>query len=315
MGAGFQILRSLGIYLFVMVAIVLIVLFPRTPTMSEETFTLTDGRTITATVTSSSSYSLERHWGIIKDFFSQAIDNKSLGQTRFNVSVESELFTSISNSVSIILGALVISFFLGILKGTFDFKMGRKKLGIFGNWTTWIFQSVPDFFVILFIQWLLIRHLPVTKFFERDGWDAFLLPAILVAIFPIMYIARITSAAIAGQVGQLYIQVARAKGISERMILYKHIFRNCIGTILGHLSSLMVYILSNLLMVEYFMNYPGAANRLFLAIDYDPSLGTGMRYEPGLILGILFFFMVLILIVQIISHFAKRYFEPRLGGN
>ncbi len=315
MRAGIQILRSVGHYLFVMAMIILLVLFPRTPQTTIQTFKLPDGRTVTSAVTSSSSYSLEGHWANIKNFFSQAIENKSLGQTRFNVTVEYEIFTSISNSLMIIIGALVISFFLGIMKGIFDFKVGRKKLSIFGNWTTWISQSIPDFFVILFIQWLLIRHFPITKFFERDGWDAFLLPALLVAIFPLMYIARITSTAIAGQVGQLYIQVARAKGISERMILYKHIFRNCISTILSHLSSLMVYILSNLLMVEYFMNYPGAANRLFLAIDYDPRYGTGMKYEPGLIIGITFFFMILILIVQIISHFSKRYFEPRVGGN
>lgn len=59
------------------------------------------------------------------------------------------------------------------------------------------------------------------------------------------------------------------------------------------------------------MNYPGAANRLILAIDYHPGLSSGQRYEPGIIVGILFCFVVLIVIVEIISQLAKKYFEPR----
>ncbi len=315
MKAAWQIVKTLGVYAFVMLTILLLVLFPRLPETSQEIIELPDGRKIEATITSSSTYSVERHWNVIKDYFTSVIENKSLGTTRYNVSAESEIIASMKSSITIIIAALVFSFSFGIMKGFFDFKMQRKKLNIFGHWTTWVFQSIPDFVVILFVQLLLIRYLPITQFFSREGWDAFILPSLLVAIFPTMYIARITSAAISGQVGQLYIQVARAKGMSERVVLYKHVFRNIIGTILTHLSSLMVYILSNLLMVEFFMNYPGATLRLFRAIDYSPSYGTGPRFEPGVIIGITFCFMILIMLVHFISQLARRYFEPRMGEN
>lgn len=310
---GKQLLRTVGIYCFVMLAIFLFVIFPRTPEPAVQEVLHRDGSTYTRNILVMSTYSVEKHWNLIKDFVTQVIENKSLGKTRYNVSVESELVSSMKNSLTTILAALSLSFFLGIAKGFFDFKMQRKKLNILGHWTTWFFQSVPDFFIILFVQLILIRYFPITQFFSREGWDAFVLPALLVAIFPTMYIARITSAALAGQVGQLYIQVARAKGMTEALILYKHIFRNCIGTIFTHLAPLTVYVLSNLLMVEYFMYYPGAALRLYQAIDYNQQFGTGVLYEPGLILGLTFCFMLLILTVHVISLVARRYVEPRMG--
>lgn len=315
MKTTWQILKTVGIYVFVMFIIILIVLFPRLPESKIEEIELLDGTKIEATIVSSSTYSVERHWNNIKDYFTSVVETKSLGMTRYNVSAESEIFAAMKSSITVIVAALFFSFVFGVIKGFFDFKMQRKKLSILGHWTTWVFQSIPDFVVILFVQLLFIRYLPIVQFFSREGWNAFVLPALLVAIFPTMYIARITSAAISGQVGQLYIQVARAKGLSERVVLYKHVFRNIIGTVLTHLSSLMVYILSNLLMVEFFMNYPGATLRLFRAVDYHPSLGTGPKFEAGVIIGITFCFMLLILLVNIISRVARSYFEPRMGDN
>lgn len=314
MKPALQILKTIGIYVFVMIVIILIVLFPRYPETTQ-VVNYYHGWEWINYISTSSAYSMGQHWDTIKTYFTSVIESKSLGVTRFNVSVESEIVFAMKNSITIIVVALILSFIFGILKGFFDFKMQRKKLGIFGHWTTWVFQSIPDFVVILIVQIILLRYLPITPFFGRDGWDAFILPALLVSIFPTMYIARITSAAISGQVGQMYIQVARAKGMSERVVLYKHVFRNIIGNVLTHLSSLMVYILSNLLMVEVFMNYPGATLRLFRAIDYNKTTGTGDRFEPGMVLGITFCFMIMILFVHIVSQLARRYFEPRMGEN
>ena len=72
----------------------------------------------------------------------------------------------------------------------------------------------------------------------------------------------------------MYILLAKAKGLSDRKIVYKHM-RNGVASILTHLPGLLVFILSNLLVVEYYRNYPGAAWRLFLALDFNTFSGTG----------------------------------------
>lgn len=292
-----RLIKTVLIYMFVFAMIILIVLFPRHMVISvDKNFKHTYD----------TSLNVEQYKNNIVDFFNGVLENKSLGITRYDNTVEEEIARFLPRSLEVIIASLIISTILGIAKGFFDYKSAKKKRGFLGNGTTWLLQSIPDFLVILLVQWVIIRYFPFIKFFGREGLTAFILPTLLVCIYPTMYIARITSAALGSQDGKLYIQVAKAKGLTDRMVLYKHIFMNSIGTILTHLPSLMLYILSNLLMVEYFMDYQGLAQRLFKAIDYNVSYGTGVSYEPGLIIGIAFCFICLILIVEIISQLVSR---------
>ena len=301
MSLGSQILRSLCISIFSLIMVILIVLFPRDLDIGMEHYR----------VTAEYNFSWGKYGDNLKGLVNGLLENGSLGLNRYGETVESAVLIAMSKSFAVIITALVLSFGLGVMKGMMDYRLSRTRFNFLGNWTTWLFQSLPDFLVLLLIQWFVIRYVPFIRFFSSERWYSFILPSVLVSIYPTMYIARITSASIAEQEGKLYIQVAKAKGLTQRLIFYKHVFYNSFGTILTHLSSLFVYILSNLLMVEYFMSYPGAAYRLFKAIDYSPSFGTGFDYDPGMIIGISFCFMILVLIVQLISQFSRRHFEPR----
>ncbi|MGZ9583523.1 ABC transporter permease subunit [Paenibacillus marinisediminis] len=298
-----QMLKSLFISMLSFILVILIVLFPRDMAVKIQGYGF---------VADEYKVNIEDYTNNIVAFFSDVLENKSLGKlAHTEITTESIIWSAFQKSILIILFALIIGYLLGVWKGIVDYKLSKTKFNVFGNWFTWFFQSIPDFLLILLIQWFLIKKVRVIPFFAQGEWYDFILPSILVAIYPVIYIARITSASLATQEGQLYILVARAKGISEFLILYKHMLANCFSTILTHLSPLFVYILSNLLMVEYFTNYPGLAYRMFRALDYSSSFGTGTNYNPGMIIGISFCFMVLILFVQLISQAAKRFVGPR----
>lgn len=294
-------LKSLCLSIFALIVVVLIVLFPRKLDIGLQGYKMT----------ASYDFSWSQYADNITGFLHGVFVDHTLGFTRYEEPIGAVVQTAIGNSLTIIMIGFLLSSTLGVMKGLADYKLSKSKWNAIGNGTTWLFQSVPDFMVVLLIQWFVIRYMPFIHFFEQKEWYAFLIPSVLVSIYPAMYIARITSAAIAGQEGQMYIQVAKAKGVANRMILYKHVGRNSLGTILSHLPSLFGYLLSNLLMVEYLMSYPGAANRLFQAIDYDTSFGSGGNYEPGVIIGIACCFMIMIVLIQWISLIAKRSITPR----
>lgn len=294
-------LKSLCLSIFALLVVVLIVLFPRKLDIGLQGYKMS----------ASYHFSWSQYADNITGFLHGVFVDHTLGVTRYEEPIGAVVQTAIGKSLAIIVIGFLLSSILGVMKGLADYKLSKSKWNAIGNGTTWLFQSVPDFMVVLLIQWFVIRYMPFIHFFEQKEWYAFLIPSVLVSIYPAMYIARITSAAIAGQEGQMYIQVAKAKGVAERMILYKHVGRNSLGTILSHLPPLFGYLLSNLLMVEYLMSYPGAAYRLFQAIDYDTSFGSGENYEPGVIIGIACCFMIMIVLVQWISFIAKRSVTPR----
>ncbi|WP_169891177.1 ABC transporter permease subunit [Litchfieldia alkalitelluris] len=233
--------------------------------------------------------------------------------TRYNNPVEQELSKFMPRSLKIIVTSFLFAILLGITKGIYDFQNKHNRKGIIGSGTTWLFQSIPDFFLIISLQWIILFYIPVIPLFGHEHWYSFIVPSILVGLYPLMYVARITSATLAEEEGKMYITVARSKGFSTWKVLFRHILKNCLSTIFSHFSSIMVYILSNLLIVEYLLDYKGAAYRLFQALGYNEAIRMGDEriYESGLIIGIALCFMAIVLIAQLISQFAKSRIDPR----
>ncbi|WP_054955620.1 ABC transporter permease subunit [Paenibacillus dakarensis] len=303
---GIQMLRSLLINLAAFSLIIGAVLYPRHLMLSIEGYKVAVDYTV-------GTSAIEALAANVKQFFTDLFVNKSLGFSRFNGETAGEaVIRAVGNSLAVICGALVIGFVFGVLKGILDYRLSKTRLNILGNWTTWMFQSVPDFFFLLLVQWFIVKHVTAIRFFADEGWQGFILPTLLVSLYPIVYIASITSASLADQEGKLYLLFAKAKGLSNRMILIKHMLRRSMGTVIIQLPTLLVYILANLLMVEIYRGFPGAAWRLYLALDYNTYFGTGYEYEPGIIIGISFCFMLLILLVQWISQIARKYYDPMM---
>jgi oligopeptide transport system permease protein len=313
MGLAKQLLSTTLTWLFVVVVLICIILIPRDVEYRSGSL---------GNVTQDYDFSWSEYKESITSYATGVWENKSLGQSRFKISVEEEIGRYLPRSMKLIFLAFIISIPLGILKGIYDLKRTHTRKNLLGNGTTWLFQSLPDFFVVMVVQFLLLSLLFKTgihiSVYGHEQWYNFIVPSIILSIYPLFYIARITSAALAGEETQQYIQTARAKGLSSTIVLYKHMLSNCWGVILSHISSIMIFVLSNLLIIEYLMFYKGAAYRLFEAMGHHEThkgnfFRSGMQvvYEIEVVIGLLITFMLFILIAQFISQVAKFYMDPR----
>jgi oligopeptide transport system permease protein len=289
------------LYLLIIIALILVVLFPRNPAM------MVSGRA--QTVEMEYHFSWQEYKNNIVEYVQMVWKEKSLGDTRHErVSVGDEIRRFFPNSLKLILPAFFLSLLLGILKGLFDYKNKHNRKNFLGNGLTWLLQSIPDFFIVICIQWLVIFIFPSLKLFSQSNWYGFITPAVLVSIYPMMYLARITSAALSNEDGQFYIQVAKAKGFTMSKVTNRHILRNSLKSIIPHMTSLMIHTLSSLLVVEYLIGYEGIAYRLFTAFGFTTSFNTGSfrSYEPGVIIGIGLCFLLLTVIAQLTGFIIKR---------
>jgi oligopeptide transport system permease protein len=250
----------------------------------------------------------------IIQYYSNTIGEGSLGKSRLNTPVTEEAKRYFPRSLKIIMTSLLITYIFGILKGIYDYRTNKTILKMSGNGTTWFFQAIPDFFLILFVQMgilaLFRAGFPNFALFGHDKWYSFILPSILLALIPICYVARVTSAVMASQEKFQYVQTAIAKGLTKKVVIYKHIFRNCWGGIFSHLSSVTIFLISNLLIVEYLMFYKGAAYRLYEALGFADADNVFVRqhhYETELVIGFLFVFMMIVLSMQIIGEIIKHF--------
>jgi oligopeptide transport system permease protein len=118
--------------------------------------------------------------------------------------------------------------------------------------------SLPAFIVgplLILVVSLWLKWLPV------GGWGTpatLILPTITLAAPYVAYIARLLRGSMAETLGQDFIRTARAKGLSERVVLYRHALRVAILPVVSYLGPLAAHLLTGSIVVETIFNIPGA---------------------------------------------------------
>lgn len=250
----------------------------------------------------------------ITSLLSSMVYDKSLGETKSGASIESEVFKLFPRSLKIIIAAFFITIIVGLMKGIVDYRIQKKWYGMIGKAATWATVSTPDFFIMFFIQWFLIFNVPTFKVLGHEHWYSFLFLGALISIHPIAYVANIVRNALDDEAGEMYVQVALSKGLSRNYILKKHMLKNVIPTLCSYLSAVLLYIMSNLLIVEWFFDYSGAVQRMLMAINISTNLisvkGSFETEDAPLLFGILVCFLLPLIAAQIVGTMIKYKFHP-----
>ncbi|NEZ41471.1 ABC transporter permease subunit [Paenibacillus alvei] len=246
-------LKSLCLSIFALLVVVFIVLFPRKLDIGLQGYKMT----------ASYHFSWSQYADNITGFLHGVFVDHTLGVTRYEEPIGAVVQTAIGKSLTIIVIGFLLSSILGVMKGLADYKLSKSKWNAIGNGTTRLFQSVPDFMVVLLIQWFVIRYMPFIHFFEQKEWYAFLIPSVLVSIYPAMYIVQQQANHISHE---LFVEAGESLGLSRwRMVrnyympsLVPEIIINfCIDIgkvmlLIGQLGVLSIFLTHNWVEVNYF---------------------------------------------------------------
>jgi ABC-type dipeptide/oligopeptide/nickel transport system permease component len=124
--------------------------------------------------------------------------------------------------------------------------------------------SVPNFAVATFLVYLLSVKLAVLPV---AGWGTLrqtVLPVLVLAIPSAAYIARLARTFMLEVLQQDFVRTARAKGMRERLVIWRHAFRNTLVPLATSAGIILGGLLSNTVVVETIFNIPGLGR---LAID------------------------------------------------
>ncbi len=129
------------------------------------------------------------------------------------------------------------------------------------------------------------------------------LPAFTLAIVYMAQYSRLSRASMLEVLGSDYIRTARAKGLSERLVVYKHALRNALMPIVTIAGLQFGNLVSGAVLVETVFSWPGLGT-----LAFDSILG---RDYPTL-LGVLFFSSVLVIVANLLTDLTYRWIDPRL---
>jgi oligopeptide transport system permease protein len=147
--------------------------------------------------------------------------------------------------------------------------------------------SVPSFVIATFLQFYVGYK---THLFPPIGWGEpinLVLPAIALSAYPIAQITRLTRSSMLEVLNQDYIRTARAKGMPEYVIIFRHALRNALIPVVTFLGPFFAYILTGNFVVEYVFNIPGIGQFFVTSInnrDYPVILGTTVLFASLLVI-------------------------------
>ena len=206
--------------------------------------------------------------------------------------------TLILASVSLVL-ATVIGVSAGIVSAT-------RRNSLFDNasmFVALIGVAAPVFWLALMLQLLFsvqLRWLPATG---MGGIEHLILPSITLGMASAALMARITRSSVLEVLQQDFITTARAKGVAERMVIYKHALKNALIPVVTVLGLQFGILLGGAVLTETVFAWPGVGRLLVDAIlrrDYPVVQGTVMLLA--------FLFVIINLVVDIIYAFL----DPRI---
>ena len=129
------------------------------------------------------------------------------------------------------------------------------------------------------------------------------LPVVTLALIYLAFYSRLSRASMLDVLGSDYVRTARAKGLSERVVVYKHALRNALIPIVTIAGLQFAQILSGAVLVEAVFAWPGLGTLALEAI---------LRRDGPTILGILFFSAMVVVIFNLLTDLTYNLIDPRI---
>ena len=139
-------------------------------------------------------------------------------------------------------------------------------------------QSVPSFWLGILLIMIFGVYLHVLPISGRGSWLHLVMPGLTLAAFPLARNARLTRSSVLEVLHQEYVRTARAKGVPEPGVVYRHALRNALIPVVTIIGLQLGFLLGGSVIVETIFAWPGVGRAIISAIgDKDfPVVQAGV---------------------------------------
>lgn len=182
--------------------------------------------------------------------------------------VATEVSLRYMNTVKLTVFSLVWSVIVGVLIGVWSGKHRSRWQDYTGMTLAISGISMPSFwigFLLIMVFSVNLKWFPTTG---ADSWKSFILPAIALGTSIAAIIARFTRSSIIEVMKEDYIRTARAKGLRERAVIWKHAFRNAMISVVTVVGLQFGFLLGGSVVTESVFAFPGLGSLLVESVNY-----------------------------------------------
>lgn len=225
-------------------------------------------------------------------------------------------------SISLGLWSTLIIYLIAIPLGIKKAREDGEEFDVVSSFIIFIGSAIPVFLfavllIVLFAGGTYFQLFPL-KGLTSDGWENFTLlhkigdyfwhlalPVTCIVIGGVASLTMLTKNSFMDELSKQYVLTARAKGLSENRILYRHVFRNAMMIIIAGLPGLLMKVLfTGSLLIEIIFSLNGMGLLGYEAI---------MTRDYPVVFGTLYIFALLGLILKLLSDLTYSLVDPRIN--
>ena len=187
--------------------------------------------------------------------------------------VAKEVVQALPYTIDLTVAGMVLGILMGVPIGIFTALRRNRPPDYLGRVGSLIGISMPEFYLGILLMYVFAVRLdlfPVIGGGDLNNWGSRLyhlvLPALTLGIIMTAFISRMTRSSMLNVIGEDYVRTARAKGLSEKIVIYKHALRNALiptTTVIGLYASILM---GGSVLTEIVYSRPGLGKMMVFAV-------------------------------------------------
>jgi len=268
------------------------------------------------------SYGLDKPYATQLGTYLGKVATGDFGESyRFNQSVTSLIGSRIGPTILLVGTALMFAIIVGVAVGVYTARRPDSWSSHLATILALVGFSIPVFFlglelVILFssvLGWLPVARMSDLQFEGNfiqkwiDIGEHLILPAFTLGVLYLAQYSRLTRASMLETLQSDFVRTARSKGLTERVVVYKHALRNAVIPVVTVAGLQFGTLLSGALVVETVFDWPGLGRLAFDSV---------LARDAPVLLGLLMLSSLLVIAANLLTDILYRLIDPRIrvGG-
>ncbi|MCK5924065.1 MAG: ABC transporter permease, partial [Methylococcales bacterium] len=235
----------------------------------------------------------------------------------YNTPVTALIMEKLPATLLLVFSAQILALVIGTLLGVIAAKKPNGPVDLAVTFLSLFGFAAPVFWTGILLIILLVSIFPlfpiggIVDVTVEGGWFVktldllhhLVLPMVTLSSIFIALYSRLARASMQEILGADYIRTARAKGVPERYVLYRHALRNALGPVITVAGLQFSAVISGAVVVETVFSWPGLGTLALQSI---------VARDTPTIMGILFFSALVVIVFNILTDALLRLVDPRI---
>jgi peptide/nickel transport system permease protein len=265
-----------------------------------------------------SQYGLDKSLPVQLGVYLGKVLHADLGYSYFfNQPVISMITERIPATLLLVLSSVIAAFLIGTTLGVLSSRKPNGALSQFITVLSMVGFAAPVFWMGIMLVILFASVIPILPISGMRAVDAsggglhdvldvayhLVLPSLTLSLVYLAQYSRLARSSMLDVLGSDFIRTARAKGLSDNVVLYKHALRNALLPVVTVLGLQFGNVLAGAILVETVFNWPGLGRLAFESV---------LRRDYPTILGVLLFSSIVVIVMNIATDLVYRLIDPRI---